>query len=96
MRVCCTATTHGAPPIDAGAPRAPAKPVEREPFRHTPPPALTPPPLPPPPPPPRSPLSSTTQATHVLFESASGYALFDVRALDEIATSADKVQESIR
>jgi hypothetical protein len=32
----------------------------------------------------------------VLFESASGYALFDVRALDEIATSADKVQESIR
>jgi hypothetical protein len=32
----------------------------------------------------------------VLFESASGYALFDVRALDEIGTSAEKVQESIR
>jgi hypothetical protein len=39
---------------------------------------------------------NNTQATHVLFESASGYALFDVRALDEIGTSADKVQESIR
>lgn len=37
-----------------------------------------------------------SQATHVLFESASGYALFDVRALDEIGTSAEKVQESIR
>lgn len=53
---------------------------------------LTPlaPPAPPPPP------LTQPQATHVLFESASGYALFDVRALDEIATSADKVQESIR
>jgi hypothetical protein len=32
----------------------------------------------------------------VLFESASGFALFEVKELDEIGNSADKVQESVR
>lgn len=36
------------------------------------------------------------QALFVLFESASGFALFDIKGLDEIGQSADKVQASVR
>jgi hypothetical protein len=36
------------------------------------------------------------QATFVLFESASGFALFDVKGIDEIGQAADKVQASVR
>ena len=36
------------------------------------------------------------QALFVLFESASGFALFEVKELDEIGNSAEKVQESVR
>lgn len=36
------------------------------------------------------------QATFVLFESASGFALFEVRELDEIGQAADKVQATVR
>lgn len=35
-------------------------------------------------------------ALFVLFESASGFAIFEVRELDEIGGSAEKVQESVR
>jgi nucleolar protein 56 len=32
---------------------------------------------------------------YVLYESASGYALFDVHGFDELANSADDLQQSI-
>jgi hypothetical protein len=32
----------------------------------------------------------------VLFESASGFALFEVKELDEIGNSAEKVQDSVK
>lgn len=32
----------------------------------------------------------------MLYESASGFALFDVKGLDELGQAADKVQESVR
>lgn len=35
-------------------------------------------------------------ATFVLYESAVGYALFEIKEYDEIAQSSDKVQEAIR
>lgn len=43
-------------------------------------------------------LSAATvcQALFVLFESASGFALFDIKGLDEIGQAAEKVQESIK
>lgn len=31
-----------------------------------------------------------------MYESASGFALFDIKGLDEIGQAADKVQESVR
>jgi hypothetical protein len=40
--------------------------------------------------------SMQSQALFVLFESASGFGLFEVLGLDEIGNSADKVQESVR
>jgi hypothetical protein len=36
------------------------------------------------------------QALFVLFESASGFAIFDVKGYDEIAGATDKVQESVK
>ena len=36
------------------------------------------------------------QTTFVLFESASGYALLEVKEFDEISQAADKVQEAVR
>jgi hypothetical protein len=36
------------------------------------------------------------QALFVLFESASGFALFEAKDLDEIGNSAEKVQESVK
>lgn len=35
------------------------------------------------------------QALFVLYESASGYALFDIKGLDEIGQAVDKVQASV-
>jgi hypothetical protein len=39
---------------------------------------------------------AAAQALFVLFESASGFALFEAKDLDEIGNSAEKVQESVR
>jgi hypothetical protein len=39
---------------------------------------------------------ATLQAMFILFESASGFALFNVHGIDEIGQAVDKVQESIR
>jgi len=39
---------------------------------------------------------ATLQALFVLFESASGFGLFEVKELDEIGNSAEKVQQSVR
>lgn len=39
--------------------------------------------------------AAAVQALFVLFESASGFALFDIKGLDEIGQAAEKVQESI-
>ena len=36
------------------------------------------------------------QAQYTLFESASGFALFEVKEQDAIATTSDKVQETLR
>lgn len=36
------------------------------------------------------------QATFVLFESASGFALFELKGIDEIGQGIDKVQASVR
>ena len=35
------------------------------------------------------------QAKYLLFESASGYSLFEVKAIDDVALSTDSVQQSI-
>lgn len=35
-------------------------------------------------------------ATHVLFESASGYAVFEVKQVEEIGAKTKEVQESIQ
>ena len=35
------------------------------------------------------------QAQYLLFESASGYSLFDVKSIDDVALSTDSVQQSI-
>ena len=35
------------------------------------------------------------QALYVLYESASGYALFEVKAVDEIAQSTDAIQQAV-
>jgi hypothetical protein len=42
------------------------------------------------------PPAPATQALFVLFESASGFALFDIKGVDEIGQSTDKVQASVR
>lgn len=34
--------------------------------------------------------------TFVLYESASGFALFEVKEFDEISQAAEKVQEAVR
>ena len=34
--------------------------------------------------------------TFVLFESASGFGLFEVKEFDEISQSAEKMQEAVR
>lgn len=34
-------------------------------------------------------------ATHVLFESASGYGLFEASATDSVGASAEAVKESV-
>ncbi len=34
--------------------------------------------------------------TFLLFESASGFALFEVKEFDEISQAADKIQEAVR
>lgn len=36
------------------------------------------------------------QTTFVLFESASGFSLFEVKEFDEIGQSLDKVQQAVR
>ena len=35
------------------------------------------------------------QTLHLLYESASGYALFETTGLDEIGQNADAIQESV-
>jgi nucleolar protein 56 len=35
-------------------------------------------------------------ATHILFESASGYAIFEVKLRDELASMTEAVQKSIQ
>jgi carotenoid cleavage dioxygenase-like enzyme len=35
-------------------------------------------------------------ALFVLYESASGYSLFEIKGLDEVGQAAHKVQESVR
>jgi hypothetical protein len=39
---------------------------------------------------------SIEMATHILFESASGYAIFEVKLREEIAAMTDAVQNSIQ
>ena len=38
---------------------------------------------------------AATMATHLLFESASGYAIFEVKQHEEIGAKTDAVQKSI-
>ena len=39
---------------------------------------------------------SQRMATHILFESASGYAIFEVKLRDELASMTEAVQKSIQ
>jgi hypothetical protein len=40
--------------------------------------------------------TSSSQSTYVLFESASGYSIFEVASYDEISQASEKVQEAVR
>lgn len=40
--------------------------------------------------------STRSQTTFVLFESASGFSVFEVKDFDEISTATDKVQAAVR
>ena len=42
-----------------------------------------------------SPTTSATMATHLLFESASGYAVFEVKLHEEVGSRTKAVQDSI-
>lgn len=42
------------------------------------------------------PMRIAPQTTFILFESASGFSLFEVKEFDEISQAADKVQEAVR
>lgn len=44
---------------------------------------------------PHSLVCTRQQALFVLYESASGFSLFDIKGLDEIGTAADRVQDSV-